>query len=44
VFAKLGVNNRTSAALLAVDYDVAPPPDRLARRRRLVTPDPAGRR
>lgn len=34
VFAKLGVNNRTSAAMLAAEYDLAPPPDRLARRSR----------
>lgn len=34
VFAKLGVNNRTSAALMAADYDLAPPPARLARRSR----------
>lgn len=32
VFGKLGVNNRTSAALLAVEYELAPPPGRLARR------------
>jgi DNA-binding NarL/FixJ family response regulator len=32
VFAKLGVNNRTNAALLAASYDLAPPPGRLARR------------
>ncbi len=35
VFSKLSVNNRTSAALLAADYDLAPPPERLARRSRL---------
>lgn len=32
VFAKLGVNNRTNAALLAANYDLAPPPRRLAER------------
>lgn len=31
VFTKLGVNNRTSAALLAADYDLAPPRGRLDR-------------
>jgi DNA-binding NarL/FixJ family response regulator len=32
VFAKLGVNNRTNAALLAANFDLAPPPRRLAER------------
>lgn len=32
VFAKLGVNNRTNAALLAAKYDLPPPERRLARR------------
>ncbi len=32
VFAKLGVNNRTNAALLAAKYDLAPPARRLALR------------
>ena len=32
VFAKLGVNNRTNAALLAAKYNLAPPPRRLAQR------------
>ncbi|MEO6653379.1 MAG: response regulator transcription factor [Ilumatobacteraceae bacterium] len=31
VFSKLGVNNRTNAALLAARYDLAPPARRLAR-------------
>lgn len=31
LFAKLGVNNRTNAALLAARYDLAPPARRLAR-------------
>lgn len=33
VFAKLGVNNRTQAALLAQRYELAPPPARLERLR-----------
>jgi DNA-binding NarL/FixJ family response regulator len=32
VFAKLGVNNRTNAALLAAKYDLPPPERRLAKR------------
>jgi len=32
VFAKLGVNNRTNAALLAAKYDLPPPERRLAQR------------
>lgn len=39
VFAKLGVNNRTTAALLAAKYDLAAPPGRLARRSTLVSQD-----
>jgi DNA-binding NarL/FixJ family response regulator len=34
VFAKLGVNNRTNAALLAAKYDLAPPERRLSKRSR----------
>lgn len=43
VFAKLGVNNRTSAALMAADHDLAPPPGRLTRRTRPATSDESAR-